>query len=86
MRIRRRRRRRRKNDTFCTSRVGTIKSLLAPDCSASSTSFKDSVVILYRPLTNEYINAVRLFVGIFTSFVVMCKILMVVVAFYMGAR
>ena len=26
-----------KNDTFCTSLVGTIKSLLAPDGSASST-------------------------------------------------
>ena len=50
-----------KNDTFCTLRVGTIKLLLVPDCSASSTSFMDSVVILYRPLTNEYINAVRLF-------------------------
>ena len=26
-----------KNDSFCTSRVGTIKSLLAPDGSVSST-------------------------------------------------
>ena len=34
------------NDTFCTSRVGTIKSLLATDCSASSMSLMDSVVIL----------------------------------------
>ena len=57
----RRRKRRRKNDTFCTLWVRTIKLLLAPDCSASSTSFMDSLVILKRPLTNEYINAVRLF-------------------------
>ena len=56
-----RRRKKKENDTFCTSRVGTIKLLLAPDCSASSTSFKDSMLILKRPLTNEYINAVRLF-------------------------
>ena len=34
------------DDTFCTLRVATIKSLLAPDCSASSMSFMDSVVIL----------------------------------------
>ena len=54
------RRRKKKND-FCTSQVGTIKSLLAPDCSASSMSFRDSVMILKRPLANENINAIRLF-------------------------
>ena len=57
----RRRRKKKENDTFCTSQVGTIKSLLAPHCSALSMSFKDSVLILKRPLNNEYINAVRLF-------------------------
>ena len=35
-----------KNDTFCTLWVGTIKLLLAPNRSTSSTSFMDSVVIL----------------------------------------
>ena len=38
-----------------------IKSLLAPDCSALSTSFIYSVLILKRPVNNEYINAIRLF-------------------------
>ena len=33
-------------DAFCTLRVGTIKLLLAPDCSASSMSFMDLVLIL----------------------------------------
>ena len=56
------------NDTSCTLQVGTIKSLLAPDYSASSTSFKDSVLILMRPLTNEYINAVGLFCRGFYQF------------------
>ena len=42
----RKRRRRKKNDAFCTSQVGTIKSLLAPNCSTSSTSFMDSMAIL----------------------------------------
>ena len=49
-----------KNDTSYKSRVATIKLLLVPNCSTSSTSFMDSVVILQRPSTNEYINAVRL--------------------------
>ena len=44
-----------------TPGVGMIKSLLVPNDSTSSTSFMDSVVILYRTLTNDYINVVKLF-------------------------
>ena len=33
---------------------------------------------LYRPLTNEYINVVKLLFGVLTSSIVMCKILIVV--------
>ena len=69
-------------NTFYTSGFGTIRLLLMPNRSISSKSFMDSVVILYKPLTDEYINAVRLFCGGFTSSVVMCKILMVVIAFF----
>ena len=74
-----------KKDTFCALGVGMIKLLFMPNCSPSTTSFMDSVVILQRPLTNEYNNVVRLFCKSDWSVykpVVMCKILMaVVVAF-----
>ena len=58
-----------------------IKSLLASNCSTLCKSFMDSVVILWRPLTNEYTNAVRLFCRGIYKLHFMYKILMVVVTF-----
>ena len=43
------------------TQVGTQELLHGPNYSTLSTRFMDSVVILHRPLTNEYINAVSLF-------------------------
>ena len=40
--------------------VGMLKSVLRSNYSTSCTSFMDSLMILHRPLTNEYVNAVRL--------------------------
>ena len=53
-------RRRKKKITVRTLQVGTIKSLLVPNCSMSWTSLMDLVVILQRLLTNEYYDVVRL--------------------------
>ena len=64
-----------KKDRSFTSGVSMIKSLPVSIHLILSMTFRDSVVIIKRPVTNEYINA-----GI-TSSIVMCKVLVVFIAF-----
>ena len=54
-----------------------LKLPLVPKHSILITSFMDSVMILYRPLTNQYINVVAYLVrGVYSS-IIMYKILVI---------